>query len=121
LDRSLEIVETSGHFIHCFDKASATHILWTNENNSLFVSRSEEMFVNFVESWFKRSSTTVARSSDEASGPCDSNDISNLCIYFGDFDIQGGDCDTFDESMLSCSLLMLRSAMLRVASFAVCD
>jgi hypothetical protein len=70
LNRSLEIVETSGHFIHCFDKASATHIPWTNENNSLFVSRSEEMFVNFVESWFKRSSTTVARSSDEASGPC---------------------------------------------------
>jgi hypothetical protein len=79
------------------------------------------MFVNFVESWFKRSSTTVARSSDGASGPCDSDDISNPFIHFGGYDVQGGDCCTFEESMLSCSLLMLRSAMLRLTSFAVCD
>jgi hypothetical protein len=54
LDRSLEIVETSGHFIHCFDTRLAIHVLWKQmfirENNSLFVSRSEEMFVNLVES-----------------------------------------------------------------------
>jgi hypothetical protein len=60
----------------------------------------------------------VARSSDEeASGPCGSNDISNshLC------DVQVGSRDTFVDSVVSCSLLMLRSAIPRLTSFAVCD
>jgi hypothetical protein len=77
--------------------------------------------VNFVDNWFKRSSTTVARSSDEASGPCDSHSISIPYLYIDGCNGQGGDGGTFVESVVSCSLLMLRSAMLRLTSFAVCD
>lgn len=85
MNRGLEVVETSGHLIHCFDKASVIHSLWkrlfTEEDDPLFVSRSEEIFVNFVDSWLKRSSTTVARSSDgEASGPYNSGIISKPCL-----------------------------------------
>lgn len=86
------------------------------------MSRSEEMLVNLVESWLKRSSTTVARSSDgEASVPCHSNDVSDLCLYIDGCDVQGEDCGTFDESVISWSLLILRSAMLRLTSFPASD
>jgi hypothetical protein len=37
------------------------------------------------------------------------------------FIVQAGNRSTFVESVVSCSLLMLRSAMLRLTSFAVCD
>jgi hypothetical protein len=64
----------------------------------------------------------VARSSDEeASGPCDGDDISNSSLSIDGCDVQAGVYDTFVESVVSCSLLMLRSAILRLTSFPACD
>lgn len=73
----------------------------------LLVSRSEEILVNLDDNWFKRSSTTVARSVDEGS------EASHIVNPASQAQVDTNQSHTVERSAVSESLLMLRSAISR--------